>query len=88
MSATVTAAPPKEAAPPPRKLLKSAAVMARFGGISNQTLWRYTRDSDLGFPSPLYINGVRYWEESSINYLLAYWMYRDRHGDDPAPPLR
>ena len=71
MSQTGTAAPSKEAAPPPSKrLLKSAAVMARFGGISGQTLWRYNRDPELGFPKPIYINGVRFWDEGEIEAFI------------------
>ena len=70
MVKTGTAAPPEEAAPPPKKLMRSAAVKSRLGDISSQTLWRYTRDPDLGFPKPLYINGVRYWEESSIEAFI------------------
>ena len=72
MTQTDTAAPSKEARTPPNKrLLKSAAVMARFGGISGQTLWRYGRDPELGFPKPIYINGVRYWDDDEIEAFIA-----------------
>ncbi len=70
MSDTDTAAPPKEAAPPPKKLLRSAAVKSRLGDISSQTLWRYGRDPKLEFPKPIYICGVRYWEESEIDAFI------------------
>jgi len=71
MPETSTAAPSKEATPPPKKLLKSAAVKSRFGGISGQTLWRYGRDPELGFPKPIYINGVRYWDSDEIEAFIA-----------------
>ena len=62
---------PEEAATPPNKrLLKSAAVMTRFGGISGQTLWRYGRDPELGFPKPIKINGVRYWDGDEIEAFI------------------
>ena len=71
MVVTDTAAPSKEARTPPNKrLLKSAAVMTRFGGISGQTLWRYGRDPELGFPKALKINGVRYWEAEEIEAFI------------------
>ena len=70
MTEISTAAPPKEAAPPLKKLMRSAAVMARFGGISGQTLWRYGRDPKLNFPQPIYINGVRYWEADEIEAFI------------------
>lgn len=70
MSAIGTAAQPEEAATPPKKLLKSAAVKSRMGDISSQTLWRYGRDVTLGFPKPIRINGVRYWEASEIDAFI------------------
>ncbi len=70
MSQTDTAAPLKEAAPPPKKLMRSAAVKSRLGDISSQTLWRYCRDSELGFPKPIYICGVRYWEATEIDAFI------------------
>jgi len=70
MSETSTAVPLKEAANPPKKLLKSAAVKSRMGDISSQTLWRYGRDPELGFPKPIYICGVRYWEADEIDAFI------------------
>ena len=61
---------PEARAPPPKKLLKSAAVRQRLGDISSQTLWRFGRDPELGFPPPLYICGVRYWDASTIENFI------------------
>ena len=65
-----TAAPPERAATSNNKLLKSAAVKSRMGDISSQTLWRYGRDLTLGFPKPIYICGVRYWEAKEIDAFI------------------
>ena len=70
MSQTDTAPTPKEAANPPKKLMRSAAVKSRLGDISSQTLWRYGRDPELGFPKPIYICGVRYWEATEIDAFI------------------
>ena len=70
MPETSTAAPSKEATPPPKKLMRSAAVKSRMGDISSQTLWRYCRDPELGFPKALKINGVRYWDADEIEAFI------------------
>jgi hypothetical protein len=36
---------------------KSAQVRARYGGVSDMTLWRWLHDEQLGFPQPIRING-------------------------------
>ena len=47
-------------------LLKAAAVKARYGGISDMTLWRWINDEELGFPTPLVISKRRFWRESDL----------------------
>lgn len=37
------------------------ALRARYGGISEMTLWRWERDDKLGFPKPTDINGRKYY---------------------------
>jgi len=69
--AAVMAREPEYATIPPEKLLKSAAVKRRMGDISSQTLWRHSRDPKLGFPAPIRINGVRYWEARAIEEFIA-----------------
>ena len=42
-------------------------VRARYGGISDMTLWRWLHDDDMGFPKPRYINRRRYWREGDLD---------------------
>jgi predicted DNA-binding transcriptional regulator AlpA len=46
--------------------LDSRAVRRRYGGRSDMSLWRWARDSKLGFPQPIYIGKYRYWRLSSL----------------------
>jgi predicted DNA-binding transcriptional regulator AlpA len=45
----------------------AAQVRARYGGISDMTLWRWLHDEELGFPQPIRINGRRFWSEEALN---------------------
>lgn len=47
----------------------STHVRARYGGVSDMTLWRWLHDEELGFPQPIRINGRRFWSEER----LAAW---------------
>ena len=51
---------------PPDKLIKSEAVREMCGGISRMTLWRWTKNPDLGFPAPYVFGGVRCWNEAEV----------------------
>lgn len=42
-------------------------VRARYGEISDMTLWRWLNDPDMGFPKPRYINRRRYWLEDELD---------------------
>jgi len=44
-------------------------VRERFGGVSDMTLWRWTRKGIL--PQPVRINGRNYWREADIVALQA-----------------
>jgi predicted DNA-binding transcriptional regulator AlpA len=46
--------------------LTATQVRARYGGVSDMTLWRWLRDKDLGFPKPCRINRLRYWKDSEL----------------------
>ena len=61
----------------PDRLLTAAAVKARCGGISDMTLWRWTRDEELGFPKPIKIQRIRYWSELA----LEAWLKAQREPD-------
>jgi len=57
-----------EHAPQRQKVyLTAGQVRARYGGISDMTLFRWIRDPDLGFPPPTYINDRRYWEDGPLD---------------------
>jgi predicted DNA-binding transcriptional regulator AlpA len=40
-----------------RKQLK-----ARYGGVSDMTIWRWEHDPELGFPTAVEINGRKYFD--------------------------
>ena len=46
--------------------LTGPQVCARFGGISDMTLWRWLSNPALGFPKPLVVNRRRYWPLADI----------------------
>lgn len=46
--------------------ISSRQLKARYGGVSNMTLWRWQRDESLGFPQPLVINGRRLWRLDAL----------------------
>ena len=48
------------------RLLTAKAVMARFGGITTMTLWRWLKDENLTFPRPIYIGRRRYFQEADV----------------------
>lgn len=50
----------------PDTRLTGPQVCARFGNISDMTLWRWLNNRALGFPSPLVINRRRYWRLAEI----------------------
>lgn len=41
-------------------------VRARFGGISDMTLWRWDKDEKLAFPKAISINGRKYYDLAEI----------------------
>jgi len=42
--------------------LTSKKVRARYGNITDMTLWRWLRDPILGFPQPIIIARRRFWK--------------------------
>jgi len=50
---------------PDTKYLTGPQVCARYS-ITAMSLWRWLRDTELGFPKPLRINDRRYWHESEL----------------------
>lgn len=49
----------------PTELLSGPEVQVRYRR-SHVTIWRWTRDPDLGFPAPLRINGYKYWRLADL----------------------
>jgi predicted DNA-binding transcriptional regulator AlpA len=46
--------------------LTAPQICARYGNISDMTLWRWLRNAALGFPKPMVINRRRYWRLAEI----------------------
>jgi hypothetical protein len=46
--------------------LDARAVKRRYGGRSDMALYRWIRDTDLGFPRPIYIQQYRYWRLADL----------------------
>lgn len=47
-------------------MMTAAQLCARYGSITPMTLYRWLKDTRLGFPQPLRINHQRYWKASEI----------------------
>lgn len=51
----------------PKTYLSSLQVRARYGGVSDMSLWRWSRDPELGFPAPIRINNRRFWDCAALD---------------------
>ena len=60
----------------------SAQVRAKFGNISDMTLWRWINDPNMRFPQPLMLRHRRYWLSSEIDA----WVEAQRHKADNIRP--
>lgn len=47
-------------------LVTAGNVRARFGNISDMTLWRWMHDPKLDFPQPIIIRRRRFWRLAEI----------------------
>ena len=47
------------------KFLTAKQVRARYGGISDMSLWRWLQD-DSNFPKPMRVNGRRFWAVADL----------------------
>jgi hypothetical protein len=55
------------APPDDEDLVPSRIVKKENGGISDMTLWRWTRDPRIRFPPPdVVINGRKYWKRKTL----------------------
>jgi predicted DNA-binding transcriptional regulator AlpA len=62
----------------------SRQVKARYGGVSDMTIWRWLRDRNLNFPQPLVINGRRLWRLDALEDWEARQVRRRLYGDRTA----
>src|SRR5713226_5965083 len=49
---------------PQTLFLKARQVRARYGDVSH--MWLVRRQKDVGFPSPLFFGGIRFWKLSDL----------------------
>ena len=50
-----------------KRLLRAQAVRRRYGDISRMTLYRWRTDPEVGFPTPIVINGTFFWDEAALD---------------------
>ena len=50
------------------KLITSATLRAKFGNVSDMTIWRWQRAKLI--PEPIKIRNRRYWDEGKVNAAL------------------
>jgi len=58
-----------QTAPDEATLITSASACALAGGISQMTLWRWTRDEVI--PAPIVIRGRKFWNRAGFLAALA-----------------
>jgi predicted DNA-binding transcriptional regulator AlpA len=63
-------------------LLTTPQLRARLGGISEMTVWRFERDTEINFPKPIRIKRRKYWR---IREVEAFEAQAARN--DVAPPF-
>lgn len=61
----------KEIAHMSRRLMNSANVRARLGGVSAMTIWRYQQDTKLAFPRAITIRKRNFWDANEIEAFIA-----------------
>ena len=49
------------------RFLTSKEVKDRFGGISDMTLRRWTKDTRVNFPAPVMIRGRKFYREDQLD---------------------
>ena len=51
-----------------KRYLTAAQVRARFGGISDMTLWRWIHDEKIRFPQPVVIQRRRFFDAEELEH--------------------
>jgi hypothetical protein len=60
-----------------RIYLNSKQVRARYGNISDMSLWRWVRSPTMGFPAPIRINRIKFWDEAELDAFDARVVQRE-----------
>ena len=63
-----------------KRYIKSRGVRERYNNITGMTLYRWGNDPDLGFPQPVVINGIRFFD---VEELDAFDATRRRDANEP-----
>lgn len=50
-----------------KRYLRAAQVRARYGDISDMTLWRWLHSPAVEFPKPIYVGRDRFWDEAALD---------------------
>jgi len=50
-----------------KRYLRAAAVRARYGDITDMTLWRWLNSPGSKFPKPRYFGRGRFWDEVDLD---------------------
>jgi hypothetical protein len=58
----------EHASAPSPVLITSRQLRARFGGISEMTVFRWERNPNLNFPKAVRINNRRYWRLADVEF--------------------
>ncbi|MDR7147069.1 DNA-binding protein [Rhizobium sp. BE258] len=62
---TINLSPKEDASPLPganRRYLTASSVRRRYDDISDMTLWRWIKDESVGFPAPIKIGQLRFFD--------------------------
>jgi hypothetical protein len=70
---------------PAKRYLPSKKVRVRYGDISEMTVKRWVESPTLGFPQPLVINGIQYFDEAELDAFDQRQRKRKQkhHGEPP-----
>jgi len=69
--------------------ISATKLRARYGGISDMTIWRWLADQSLAFPRPLIINRRRFWRLDELEAWERSQLARSsqRGQESPTAPL-
>lgn len=62
------------------KFLSVESVRRRYDGVSRATIWRWSKDTSVGFPTPIYIAKRPFWR---LDDLIRFEEHTDRRIRSP-----